>query len=268
MQDVIATLRILGIKAGADAGDGWALRPVLARREHERRSLGVGAAQRLSRLRGRVALGGRHAEPLEHPPVVGGWMERQAQDAEPAQDPAARHPSEGPRRARPDARQAAGVPHAGSAASRRPARVSRACGRATPSVLRPRRSDGVCRTWWRSSSTRPITGSGDHDVHDQAPTDARCATDLEALRLPASAADLASELPQGDRAGESRGGHRRRGHVHAHGLRRDAVYGRRPGGAVAARRLRRAECDRAGLRRRLRRLRDPASEHQASLPDS
>ena len=51
MQDVVATLRILGIKAGANDGDDGLSGLVLARREHERRAVVVGAAQRVPGLR-------------------------------------------------------------------------------------------------------------------------------------------------------------------------------------------------------------------------
>ena len=84
----------------------------------------------------------------------------------------------------------------------------------------------------------------------------------QAVRLPAHARHLAAELPQGNRPRERRGGHRRRGHVHADGVRRDAVRRRRAGRALAARRLRRAERDRPRGCGRLRRLRDPATQHQ------
>ena len=143
MQDVVATLRILGIKAGRRRGDDGLSRPVLDVEGMSDAPMAWVAAQRLPGLRGRVALGGRHAEPLEHAPVAGrrtGGRQPQVRRTS-ARSLLPDDAAEGPRRARPDARQAAGVPHAGGAASRRRARRSSDGGRGPAQPDRPRPSD-------------------------------------------------------------------------------------------------------------------------------
>ena len=270
MQDVIATLRILGIRRPRTPAHRRSRRPVLDVDEHERRCPWRGCSPTATPTYADAwrSAGGTLNRWNTHLSLAAGWYDN-LEPPDLRKHPAARHAAEGPRRARPDARQAAGVPHAGSAASRRPARVPGRAAADPAQCRRPKRSD------WRLAvpgGAHPRLALSRDQVITMSMTKPRPTLDAQPTLKPCGCPHMPAisrrNFLKATGAAGSRGGHRRRGHVHAHGLRRDAVHGRRPGGALAARRLRRAERDRAGRRRRLRRLRDAASEHRDPVRDS
>ena len=168
-------------------------------REPERRAARLGAAQRLPGLRRRLALGRRHPEPLEHAhlALAAGWWPATSGSPTSGEPPADEAPQDttatSSRRSRSD-----------WCSARSPRRTatpsSRSSGKSAGDPLQPtpRRVDVAARrTWWRSSSTRPITGSGDQHVHDEAPPHARPAAAPKPCGCPHMPRDLPAQLPEG-----------------------------------------------------------------------